>query len=661
MDTFEGTTAVERTRPSDSSSTARTPSRNTLLREAQIREAVGIANVPALLMVLFQATGDGRWLEAPYLPVRGKGLDDHDSGGLTEQIQAEIREAATQVFLDLQNGKELAVPTPSPEVVVRMMSVCMGEEVPEVYGPMISTELARRLGVETEQTRMEAVPAPEGFRVLVVGTGVAGIAAARQLEDMGIPYTILEKNPVPGGNWWQNTYPGAGVDTPSHLYSFSFAKNDWSKHFALRDELQAYFQRALRETGGEKRVRFGTEVVRAEFDEGANLWNVHVRTADGKTETLSANVLISAVGVLNRPKRPNLPGMDLFRGPQFHTSEWPEGLDLTGKRVAVVGTGASAMQIVPAIVDKVESLTIFQRSPQWVAPFEKFQKPIPDALREMLLAFPVYHAWYWLRLFWQFGDKVIEALRKDPDWPHPERSMNARNDGHRKYFTRYIKEQLGDRQDLLEKVLPDYPPFGKRILLDNGWYAALRRDNVALINEGVAEVTEDSVLSASGDAYEADVLIWSTGFDAARFVASMDVRGLNGTSLREAWDDDDPRAYLGISVPGFPNFLMLGGPHSFPGSGSFMFFMEVQMRYIRGLMTEMFKRGIASLDAQEVATKEYNELVDRTHENTVWTHPGMQTYYRNSRGRVLFVMPFLNVDYWNMTERVNLDNYTLRS
>jgi 4-hydroxyacetophenone monooxygenase len=295
-----------------------------------------------------------------------------------------------------------------------------------------------------------------------------------------------------------------------------------------------------------------------------------------------------------------------------------------------------------------------------VAPFEKFQKPIPEALRDLLQSFPLYHSWYWLRLFWQFGDKVIEALRVDPDWPHPERSVNARNDAHREYFTRYITDQLADREDLIPKVLPTYPPFGKRILLDNGWYSALRRDNVELVAQSVVEVRENGVVDASGVLHEADVLVWATGFDAARFVSSLEVQGVDEARLREVWDDDDPRAYLGLSVPGFPNFFMLGGPNSFPGSGSFMFFMEVQMRYIRALMTQMFRRGIKALDATEEANRVYNELVDSTHERTVWTHRGMSTYYRNSRGRVVFVMPFLNVEYWDMTKRPDLENYIAR-
>jgi len=252
---------------------------------------------------------------------------------------------------------------------------------------------------------------------------------------------------------------------------------------------------------------------------------------------------------------------------------------------------------------------------------------------------------------------VIEALRVDPDWPHPDRAVNRRNDGHREFFTRYARTELAGREDLLPKVVPSYPPYGKRILLDNGWFKTIQRDNVALVSERVTEVTATGLIDSAGVAHEVDVIVWATGFYAARFVSSLDVRGVGGAALREVWDDDNPRAYLGISVPGFPNFFMLGGPNSFPGSGSFMYFMEVQMRYIRGLITEMFQRDIAGIDARPSANDAYNDLVDRTHERTVWTHKGMSTYYRNRHGRVVFVMPFLNLEYWEMTKRADLENY----
>lgn len=630
------------------------------LTEREVRAAVAIANVPSLLMVVFQFTGDEKWLSEPYLPTRGKGLGDHDSGGLPDGVQAEIRAAAADAILRLQAGQPPAIVRPSDELTVRMMSVCMGEPVDGAYGPMLSSEIARRIDATLPELRMPAVKLPDGFKVIVIGVGIAGIAAASQLEEMGADYTICEKQSEAGGNWYQNTYPGAGVDTPSHLYSFSFAKNDWARHFELRDDLQRYFARTLKDLGGLQRVRFDSEVTSAVYREADKKWDVHVRSASGAQETLVADVVISAVGVLNRKRLPDVANMQAFRGVQFHSSEWPEDLDLEGKRVAVVGTGASSMQISPAIAPRAGHLTIFQRSPQWVAPFEKFMEPIPAELRLLIQGCPLYHAWYWVRLFWQFGDKVIESLRMDPAWDHPERSVNARNDAHREYFTRYLTSQLKGRPDLIEKTLPHYPPFGKRILLDNGWFKTIQRDNVSLVSERVTEVTTAGLVDSAGTQHEADVIVWATGFYAARFVSSLDVRGIGGAALRDVWEDDDPRAYLGISVPGFPNFFMLGGPNSFPGSGSFMYFMEVQMRYIRGLLTQMLERGITAVDATEQVNKDYNELVDTTHARTVWTHPGMQTYYRNSRGRVVFVMPFLNVEYWNMTKNVNLADYTQR-
>ena len=637
-----------------------TPFHNGPMELEEIRDAVATANVPALLMLVYQFTGAAQWLEPPYCPTRGKGLLDHDSGGVSEELQLAIRHAAIDAIWQLQLGQAPAVLSPSPELMVRMMSIFMGEDVGPEYGPMLSSEFARRIGAPVAGEDNTFVEPPKGFSVIVIGTGVAGIAAAQQLEGMRIPYVILEKQSDTGGNWWQNTYPGCGVDTPSHLYSFSFSNKDWKKHFALRDDVQGYLAGALRQVGAEQRVRFDTEVIAATYNENTKSWNVDVRGGDGRLETLTANVLISAVGVLNRPKLPQVTGMETFKGTMFHSAAWPKNIDVAGKRVVVVGTGASAMQIVSAIGSRAGHLTIFQRSPQWVAPFDKFGLAILDSLRMLIQSCALYRVWYWLRLFWQFGDKVIEALRKDPVWPHPERSVNARNDGHREYFTRYMFNELGSHQDLFDKALPDYPPFGKRILLDNGWFQTLRRKNVTLVAEAVSEVRENSIVGASGEAYDADIVIWATGFDVARFVSSLEVRGVGGVSLRQVWNDDDPRAYLGISVPGFPNFLMLGGPHSFPGSGSFMFFMEVQMRYIRQLLEQMFEKGIAAVDAREEANDNYNELVDERHAQTVWTHPGMSTYFKNSKGRVVFVMPFLNVEYWDMVKKVNLDDYTLR-
>jgi 4-hydroxyacetophenone monooxygenase len=522
---------------------------------------------------------------------------------------------------------------------------------------MFRDELAIRANLSAEPEAAKA--SATGLRVVVVGLGVSGIIAAHHLTEMGADFVVVEKQSRTGGNWWQNKYPGAGVDTPSQLYSLSFAPHDWSSHYELRDNLQKYFEHVVEKEGLASRTRFDTEVVSAAFDEDAAVWKVSVRDASGRQEVLTADLVITAVGVLNRPSLPNVPGVESFRGVSFHSSEWPEDLDLRDKRVAVAGSGASAMQIVPAIADQVAQLTVFQRSPQWIAPFVQFQKTIDPGERLLLDVCPIYRAWYWMRLFWLFGDRVISSVRVDKTWPHPERSVNRRNDRVRESFIGYIKEQLGDRQDLSNKVVPTYPPYGKRILLDNGWYRTLTRENVELVESAAVAVEPDALVASDGTKYAVDVIVWATGFDAARYIASMAVKGRNGLTLREAWDDDDPQAYLGVAVPKFPNFFMLGGPNSLPGSGSFMYQMELQMRYIRRLIFAMLNRGARTIEVTGKSCRLYNLEIDRLHATMVWSHPGMTTYYRNARGRVVFLTPFLNVDYWERTQRADLEHYKL--
>ena len=403
--------------------------------------------------------------------------------------------------------------------------------------------------------------------------------------------------------------------------------NDWQKHYELRNEIRAYCATALRHLEMTERVRFDTEVLEAVYDERTSEWRLTIRTPEGGIEEARVDVLVSAVGVLNRPKRPQIRGADRFAGESFHSAEWPDAVKLAGKRVAVVGTGASAMQIGPAIVGEVAHLSIFQRTPPWVAPFPKFHQPISEAHRMLLRAFPVYRSWYWLRLFWLFGDRVIGDLRIDPDWPHPSRSINARNESHRRFFTRYISSQLAGRDDLISDATPSYPPFGKRMLLDNGWYPTLTRPNVTLVPHSVTAMDETGLVDALGRHHEVDVVIWATGFQATRFVSSMHVYGRQRTSLRDVWSDDDPTAYLGVSVPSFPNLFLLGGPNSFPGSGSFMYVIELQMRYIARLLLALASAGGRTLEVREEVCRQYNEAVQREHARSIWTHPGMTTYY----------------------------------
>ncbi|EAQ04684.1 probable monooxygenase [Pseudooceanicola batsensis HTCC2597] len=621
--------------------------------DSRLKKAVGIANVPTLLLVLVQMTGAPRWLEPPYAPRRGRGLDDNDSGGLPKETQDEIRTAAFQAIRAWHNGASLAWPDPSPSMLAHMLSVSMGEDVSEDYGDIIKAELS---GTSFDQ---HPVNAPESFRALIIGAGMSGICAAIRLQAAGIPFDIVEKDGDFGGTWRENTYPGAGVDTPNHLYSYSFAQYDWSHYFALRDELYDYFRTVATDYGLSEHTAFHTKVKRASYDTDSHDWQVQITGPDG-TETRRYGAIFSAVGVLNIPKVPPIKGLETFSGRSFHTAEWPDDVDLTGKRVGIVGNGASAMQVVPAIAGQVSHLTIFARSKQWAAPFPKFRQPVPDAIRWLIQEVPLYQKWYRQRLAWTFNDRVHGSLQRDPEWEDSGRAINPTNESHRKFFTDYVKEELGDRQDLLDKVLPDYPPFGKRMLLDNGWFRTVAREDVTLVDEHLKEVRGSTLVAGDGSEHEVDVLILGTGFHATELLASLDVVGRDGQALREVWNDDDARAYLGTTVPGFPNLFTLLGPNIGLGhGGSVITPVEAQINYVMDLLEKAFARGARAVEVREDVHDDYNRRVDHAHDNMVWTHPGMENWYRNSKGRVVAITPWRHDDFWRMTREADLGDYEL--
>jgi 4-hydroxyacetophenone monooxygenase len=624
--------------------------------DGRLRAALSEANIPTLLMVLVHLTGNERWLAEPYRPQHGRGLSDNDSGGLPEQVQEEIRRAAFEAVLAYRAGRLTPV-DPAPEKVARMLSVAMVEDVPESYGQLLSEEL----GLLPREAEMPVAPPGGEFRVIVIGAGISGVCAAIKLKAAGIAYTVIEKNGSVGGTWLENTYPGCGVDTPSHLYCFSFAPNtSWSRYFAKRDEVWSYLERLADQYGIREDIRFGTEVVRADYDADEAVWRVQVRTSDGTLETLTGNVLIPAVGMVNRPSIPPIAGLDTFAGPVMHTAQWRPGVPLGGKRVAVIGTGASAMQLVPSIADEAERILVFQRSKQWALPHPNYQRQVSPAVRLLLDEVPFYATWYRLRAFWNFSDRLHAQLQIDPDWPYPDRSINAVNESHRKFLTRYIESELGERTDLVEACVPDYPPYGKRPLIDNGWYRTICRDDVGLVTDAVAEVRPHSVVTASGEEFEADVIVLATGFKALQFLWPMEIRGRSGRTLSEAWGAEDARAYLGVTVPDFPNLFILNGPNTNAGhGGSAVLATEFQVRYVMQALAYMITSGAASAEVREDVFWRYNTELDEALSHSIWVHPGMTTYYRNSAGRVVVSSPWTYLDYWRRTYEFDPENYEL--
>ncbi|MBV6761583.1 flavin-containing monooxygenase [Rhodococcus opacus] len=628
--------------------------------QQSLAAALDDANLPTLLAAVVQLTGDLSLLEGKFRPTAMRGPGDHDDGGMPDDVRAELRTLAFDVVLAHRRGELPDAPTLTPEQVLHVLSRCLDEEVPSAQGGM----LAEELGALSRATPViDTASGERAPHVLVVGTGFSGLCAAIRLDEAGVPYTIIDKNPDAGGTWHENVYPGCGVDTPVHLYSYSFAQRaDWPRYFAKQSEVEGYLLDIATSYGIRKQVQFGTELETAEWDEDRQHWRVTLRRADNSTYTAEYPVVITAVGLLNRPAYPNLAGLDSFTGPVVHTGAWDPGIDLENKRVAVIGTGASAMQLVPAIAGTAREVTVFQRSAQWIMPNPNTTRGVEPAKQFLMAEFPGYLAWYRLQQAWKFGDRLHPMLRIDPEWPHQDRSINSENERHRKFLTRYIEQKLAGRPELIEKCVPDYPPYGKRPLLDHGWFDALLRDDVVLVDEGVSRIDGQRVVTSSGTEYEADVIVLATGFQTLNMLAPMEIHGRDGTTLRESWGADDARAYLGMTVPNFPNMFILYGPNTNAGhGGSHVLSVEMQVRFVLQALERMAKRNLSSIECRQEVFDAYNGEIDAALDGSIWTHTGMTTYYRNSKGRIVTNTPWTNADYWHRTRRLVAEEFIERT
>ncbi|MBR0773337.1 NAD(P)/FAD-dependent oxidoreductase [Bradyrhizobium diazoefficiens] len=626
-------------------------------KSLDLASAIAEGDIRCLLMVLVHMTGDERWLAPPYLPRRDIRLIPDPEAGVSKEIQDEIRAAVLRLFAD--GTPKPVITDPGEELLLKMMRACLGENVAPEYAPLMREEM----GFVPREARWTKRPADEKLakqHVLIVGAGVCAIALGVALGHLDIPYTIVEKNAELGGTWWINRYPGCGVDTPNHSYSYSFgSRNAWTRYFCPREELLAYLQKVADEYGIREHLRVNTELTSSRWDEARKRWISTLKTGNGE-ETFESTALVSAIGQLNDPSRARFKGEEDFEGTILHSALWSGDIDLEGKHVAVIGTGATAMQLVPSIAGRVASLTVYQRSAQWARPVKGYSDPITEGARWLLAHLPFYVQWYRFNMFWRYGDGLLPFLRKDPAWPHPERAVNKGNDRHRQELTDFILTELKDRPDLIPKCVPTYPPYGKRILLDNNWFRTLTRDNVELVTEGIDQFARNGIVTADGEHRPADIIVVATGFKVTEMAARLNISGRDGKNLRDAWGHDNPTAFLGLTVPDFPNFFCMLGPNSGPAhGGSVIFQSECQSRYISACLIDMIEHDIAAIDVRREVLDDYVHKVDAEHEAMIWTHPGMTTYYRNSSGRVFSAMPWRFVDYWRMTHDPDMRQYKL--
>jgi 4-hydroxyacetophenone monooxygenase len=608
-----------------------------------LRDALSEADIPVLLMVLVHLTGEQKWLRAPYLPKRAGRIFAEESGGLAADLQRDVRDAAFRTL----SAPSLAARPIDDDLLREMMEVCVGEPVPAEYVAMVAEEI----GLRPHPPIPPPDPAKAALTVTIIGAGVSGVCAAIAFGRLGIPYVLIDKNPSVGGTWFENTYPEAGVDTPNHFYSYSFAPSDrWTRYFSKQKDILGYIEGCVERYDVRSHLRLGVNAEEARYDEESQTWTVTVANADGDREELTSNILITAVGQVNTAKLPTIRGLPEFDGPLFHTSSWDHSVDIAGKRVALVGTGASAVQLARSVAADADQLFIFQRSAQWIMPNEDYHRSVSAGKSMLLREVPFYASWYRFTLFWRYSDALHASLRVDPEWPHQERSVNETNERHREYLKRYLVAELEDRPDLLDKAMPTYPPYGKRMVMDNDWFKTLRRDNVELIPEAVSEITASGIRGDGGTNRDVDAIIMATGFHATRMLWPLEIVGRGGVSIHDAWNEDEPRSLLGITTPGFPNLFMLLGPTTaLAHGGSVIFHCEAQVNYIAQCLTRMVNEEIGVIEVEEAAADAYTARTDEAHRQLVFSHPGMNNWYKNRSGRVVTVSPYRLVDYWWMT------------
>jgi cation diffusion facilitator CzcD-associated flavoprotein CzcO len=479
-------------------------------------------------------------------------------------------------------------------------------------------------------------------RIVIVGAGFGGIGLAIRLRQAGIEsFEILERADGIGGVWRDNVYPGLTCDIPSHLYSLSFEPNpDWSRLYSPRDEILAYQERLVTKYGLGRHIRLGAAVARADFDQGEGVWRV--TTEDG--DVVEGEVLVCATGQLSRPDPAPLPGLESFEGPSFHSSRWDDDVELAGRRVAVVGTGASAIQLVPEVAPEAQRVYVFQRSAPWVVP--KNDREYSRLEQRLFRRFPLIQRFVRQRQYWKF--ELLAWL------------MTGGNARARSFFEsqllRQIEKEVSD-PELREKLEPAYPLGCKRVLVSDDWYETLTRPDVELVTEAVSEVGPDRIATADGVVREVDVIILATGFRTTEFLAPMEVAGVGGRDLNEAWRDG-AEAYLGMAVAGFPNFFMLYGPNTNLGVGSIIAIHESQVRYILDAVAELRRNGARWLDVRPEVQREFNDELQERLADSVWT-AGCTNWYRTESGKVVNNWPGLSSEYDRRTRELDPDDYRI--
>jgi cation diffusion facilitator CzcD-associated flavoprotein CzcO len=494
---------------------------------------------------------------------------------------------------------------------------------------------------QPDQQERNGRPDAGDVRIAILGAGFGGLGIAIRLKQEGIEdFIVFERDTDVGGTWWANTYPGCQCDIPSHLYSYSFAPNpDWTRTYPLQEELGRYARDCAERYDVIDHIRLGCEVTGAQWDEAANRWRIE--TSDGE---FTAEVLVAAPGFLSEPSDPNLPGLDTFEGQVFHTARWNHEYDLSGRRVAVLGTGASAIQAVPAIQPIVGHLSVFQRTAPWVMPHR--DRPISDFERRVYRRFPALQRLVRAGVYWS-REMVVPGLTFEP------RMMKALQ----RIALRHMQKQVAD-PEMQRKLTPTYVMGCKRILPSNDWYPALQQPNVELVTDGIREIQPDGIVTSEGRKHEVETIVLATGFKVTDISLAHKIRDASGVSMADSWRGS-PQAYLGTSVAGYPNLFFVTGPNTGLGHNSLLFMIEAQLSYVLDALRQMRQRGTTRIEVRRDAQEAYNAYIQRRLVRSVWNTGGCSSWYLDATGRNTTIWPYFTWRYWQKTRRFDPAPYML--
>ena len=621
-----------------------------------LRESLKAANLQTLLMVYVHLTHDESMLETFKAHIHPPYTNPDYQ--IPQDCIDDLHEKLVHVLTTPGAAKS---EDPPIELMKKMMSVGVGEPVDDEFIPMV----IEQGGFKRSPTRKELsdrTPPPPGFKVLVIGAGLTGILAGIELERAGYDHVIIEKNEEVGGTWWKNRYPGVGVDTPSHFYSYSFEISpEWNHYHPHGADMREYFRAVADKYDVRRNIRFRTVVHSLVFDQDAALWNVTVEDLNtGKREVIKANAVFNAFGTTDRWALPDIAGIESFKGIITHSAGYDENIDLKGKKVAVIGTGASSAQIVSTIVHEVGELVVFMRTKHWMINNPEITAEVPDPVKWALRHIPYYKEWFRFRVFWFAADGLYPNVVKDPSYPEDGIAVSALNEGMRQYALSHMHHKLEGRPDLIEKLTPDFPIFSKRVVMDAGWYDALIQPHTTLETTPIAEILPTGIRMKDGKEYEFDVIICATGFRAESLVQELEIKGRDGHDLAVDWADEEERAYLGTTIPGYPNYFLSTGPNIGPNhAGGLNIVSESQVHYMIECLDWMIASGARTIEPTQEAFERHNKRIEDRMKHMIWSHPRSKSYYQNSKGRPVGPWPFRLVDMWNELREPVHDDFRL--